>query len=95
MKRRYLINGSKVIDKKQLHDYLKHVFNLPDYYGHNLDALWDCLSTNSTIEKITIIHSENLKNTLGEYNTLLLNLFNDLKIKKKIEFILYKNGRGK
>ena len=26
-----------------LHAYLKEVFCLPDYYGHNMDALWDCL----------------------------------------------------
>lgn len=24
-----------------LHEYLKEVFQLPDYYGHNMDALWD------------------------------------------------------
>ncbi len=26
-----------------LHEYLKERFSLPDYYGHNMDALWDCL----------------------------------------------------
>ena len=26
------------------HEYLKTLFNLPDYYGNNLDALYDCLS---------------------------------------------------
>lgn len=26
-----------------LHEYLKEAFHLPDYYGHNMDALWDCL----------------------------------------------------
>ena len=27
----------------QLHGYLKEIFHLPDYYGCNMDALWDCL----------------------------------------------------
>ncbi len=27
----------------ELHEYLKERFALPDYYGHNMDALWDCL----------------------------------------------------
>ena len=27
----------------ELHEYFKEVFRLPDYYGHNMDALWDCL----------------------------------------------------
>ena len=27
----------------KLHEYFKKVFQLPDYYGNNMDALWDCL----------------------------------------------------
>lgn len=30
--------------KKQGHDYLMEALNLPDYYGKNLDALYDCLT---------------------------------------------------
>ena len=30
--------------KKEWHDYLKEALNLPDYYGKNLDALYDCLT---------------------------------------------------
>ena len=37
-----------------LHQYFKEIFNLPDYYGNNLDALWDCLycyyDSSTTIE---------------------------------------------
>ena len=29
--------------KKNGHDYLMDVLNLPEYYGKNLDALYDCL----------------------------------------------------
>ena len=29
--------------KKDGHDYLMEALNLPDYYGKNLDALYDCL----------------------------------------------------
>ena len=27
-----------------IHHWLQHTLELPDWYGHNLDALWDCLS---------------------------------------------------
>ena len=38
----------------ELHEYLKEVFELPDYYGRNMDALWDCLR-GSFEEETTII----------------------------------------
>ena len=30
--------------KQRGHDYLAEALNLPDYYGKNLDALYDCLT---------------------------------------------------
>ena len=34
-------NGIKTL--WELHEYFKTVFQLPEYYGRNMDALWDCL----------------------------------------------------
>lgn len=31
-------------DKLALHNYLMQILHLPDYYGKNLDALYDCLT---------------------------------------------------
>ena len=28
--------------KEEIHAYLQDVFHFPDYYGKNLDALYDC-----------------------------------------------------
>lgn len=42
--------------KENGHDYLMEVLNFPDYYGKNLDALYDCLCE---IEcEIELINSE-------------------------------------
>lgn len=93
MKQSYLINGKRVVNKTQLHDYLIQVFMLPEYYGRNLDALWDCLSTDSAMKKITIIHTESLVNALGDYSKSLIQLFDDLSKKRSIEIHLHTKGR--
>lgn len=93
MLKRILINGKKIQNRDQLHIYLKTQFNLPDYYGNNLDGLWDCLSHNQTIKKITLINSNHLNYILGEYGRLLINVFIDLQSKHSIEFIMYPEGR--
>ncbi len=32
------------MDKERLHAALQHSLSFPDYYGANLDALYDCLT---------------------------------------------------
>ncbi|GAA0127553.1 barstar family protein [Clostridium sp. ATCC 25772] len=39
-----IIDGLKINDKNQFHEYIKDIMKLPEYYGKNLDALWDCLT---------------------------------------------------
>ena len=41
-----------------LHEYLKNCFAFPDYYGHNPDALWDCLYL--WFDEPTVIEVKNL-----------------------------------
>lgn len=41
---------------KQGHDYIMDALNLPDYYGKNLDALYDCLTEMDC--EIEIINAE-------------------------------------
>ena len=62
-----------------LHEYLKQSFELPNYYGRNLDALWDCLYC--CYDRNTTIRLKNLSKIPGELDEevrLLLELFRDL-----------------
>ena len=38
-----ILDFSKCKYWQQVHDMLKEKFGLPEYYGENWDALWDCL----------------------------------------------------
>lgn len=51
------LDGNRLSDAAQVHDYLKESFNFPEYYGKNLDALYDCLTDLDDVE-ITIILPE-------------------------------------
>jgi len=42
--RRVTLDTSNVSTIAELHEALRRQLDLPDYYGQNLDALWDCLT---------------------------------------------------
>ena len=62
-------------DREQLHHYLKETLSLPEYYGNNLDALFDCLTELGP----TTIQFSNLDRLipLGDYGEGLLSTFRD------------------
>ena len=41
--RRIIIDAWDMRDRDSLHLVMKEALNLPEHYGRNLDALWDCL----------------------------------------------------
>ena len=63
-----------------LHAYLKEAFQLPDYYGFNMDALWDCLRCG--FEETTTIILRNVsafpENRISALHGLI-RVFEDLK----------------
>ncbi len=38
------LDFDKYTSSRQVHDYLHWELDLPDHYGNNLDALYDCLT---------------------------------------------------
>ena len=60
------LNGRKMATTKGTHDYLKRKLNLPAYYGGNLDALWDVLSTISEPLHVTLLFRDQTGKESGQ-----------------------------
>jgi len=77
------LNGAKMVDKASTHNYLKEKLGFPDFYGDNLDALWDCLSTDFSSKKIIIFNSKSIILNLGYYGEVLIKLFQKVAIENE------------
>ena len=71
------LDGTVLTSKEELHNTIFYQLALPDYYGRNLDALWDVLSTWSAPLRIEVTHTELLKMYLADYADALLELLRD------------------
>lgn len=71
------LDGYKMISKSETHKYIKKMLNFPDYYGENLDALWDILSTKSKLISIFLLHEEKIYENLGDYGKQLIDVFQE------------------
>ena len=71
------LNGRKMTSIQRTHRYLKHKLRLPAYYGGNLDALWDILSTISEPMQITLLFRDRLEMNLDSYSDDLIQVFQD------------------
>lgn len=53
--------------REQLHRTLSEQLDLPIWYGKNLDALYDCLTSVFVDQHLTLIAPEALEDALGSY----------------------------
>lgn len=72
-----ILDGKEMISIDAAHEYLADKLNLPDYYGRNLDALWDILSTISDSIHIELVNEDKLICNLGGYAQLLLKVMHE------------------
>ena len=49
------IDGTQYTSAKELHLALKMLLDLPEYYGCNADALYDCLSERKTPANLVVL----------------------------------------
>ena len=64
-------------DRAALHDLLTGALSLPDYYGRNLDALYDILTERGEQTVLWVYPDEASDARLNGYLTALLNTLQD------------------
>lgn len=78
-----IIDGNKITDKETLFQDLKSQIKSSEFYGRNLDALWDVLLSVDEELSITVINYSALEKNLGEYAKSLVEVFRDLTALKR------------
>lgn len=72
-----ILDGKDMNSREMTHTYLKRKLKLSGYYGANLDALWDILSTYSQPIVIELENEEKLIESLGDYGKSIIQVFED------------------
>ena len=86
-----LLDGAVINDFSDIHNKFKSQLNFPDYYGENLDALYDMLTDIS--EKIIIIsvNSKLFEEKFAKKWSAFLRLMKDIEEEKEnFSFIISK-----
>jgi ribonuclease inhibitor len=79
-----ILEGNKLKMIEEFHKEIREQLDFPDYYGNNLDAMWDCL-TGWVEPPVTIIWKDfeiSMKN-LGDFASKVKLMFEDAE--KEIE----------
>ena len=70
-----ILDAKKMAEKEKMHEYFAKKFDLPEYYGKNLDALFDCLCE---INEPTLIKLKNEDALEASIKDGLIELFLDV-----------------
>lgn len=74
---RYYIDCQQCSDQECFYRTMQKTFQLPEYMGYNLDALWDLLMDQPPME-IVLENARCLIDYLDDYGRMALDLFGDL-----------------
>ena len=66
------LNGREITAMEEVHQ--RFAPHMPDYYGRNLDALFDCLTEPSREVTVRLLHREELEERLGRRGRALVRL---------------------
>ena len=77
----YVLDAECMQTEEEAHNYLRKQLHLPEYYGENLDALYDCLPEMEDVEIVI----QNFNKIKGSYAVRILQVIEDAEIPCYIE----------
>ena len=66
------LNGTLMTDKAAAHDHIQKQLSFPAYFGRNLDALYDLLTSLPEMTEIELTEKDAILEQLGAYGAALL-----------------------
>ena len=75
--RKVILDFRPIHTREEVHKYLAMKLDLPDYYGENLDALYDCLTEKNADNTVIFVNTALLEEYLGDYAEKILSCFRD------------------
>ena len=72
-----ILDGKRMRNRRAAHDHLAEQLELPEYYGRNLDALYDLLTERGCPTQLVVRHKETILAQLGRYGTALCQTLED------------------
>ena len=73
----FLLDGKDMTSREVAFRKIQEVMKFPEYFGQNLDALYDCLSELPKETNIVIVNETNLRFNLESYGEKMLTCFRD------------------
>ena len=67
-------DGLEIRSVEEVHVPFAQALDLPDYYGRNLDALFDCLTDRREAMTVRLLHREALEDRLGRRGAAMVRL---------------------
>lgn len=77
MREKIVLDGREMRTREKFHADVKEALGLPSYYGNNLDALYDCLTTHFAPRLIEIAFVEEMLENLGKYGEAIVHVFQE------------------